>query len=69
MTGHKAKKLVAEKEPSSGRSWGRRRVTAKPASSQTALSVQDLQVKLPKARVVYGTSLCLSEVATMAAAK
>jgi hypothetical protein len=57
MTGHKAKKLVAEKEASSGRSRGRRGASAKAASSQTALSVQDLQVKLPKARVVYGTSL------------
>jgi hypothetical protein len=56
MTGHKAKKLVAEKA-SSGRSWGRRGANAKPASSQTALSVQDLQAKLPKARVVYGTLL------------
>ena len=57
MTGHKAKKLMAEMEASSGRSRGRRRASAKPASSQTALSVQDLQVKLPTARVVYGTSL------------
>lgn len=43
-------------EAGKGRSRRRMGANAKPASSKTALSVQDLQAQLPKARVVYGMS-------------
>lgn len=46
-----AKKLVPEKEGAKNKRGGNK-------SSKTALSVQDLQVKLPKARVCYVSGAC-----------
>lgn len=45
--GHKAKKLVPEKEEGAGKPRG------KPKSTKTALCVDDIQQRLPKARVCY----------------
>lgn len=45
--GHKAKKLVPEKEEGAGKPPG------KPKSTKTALCVDDIQQRLPKARVCY----------------
>jgi hypothetical protein len=54
--GHKAKKLVPEKEEAGRKRWGAKSTNK---SSKTALSVQDLQQQLPKARVCYVSGACV----------
>jgi hypothetical protein len=57
-TGHKAKKLVPEKSDSKTR--------GKEKSSKTALSIAEIQDRLPNARVVYVSATGASSLENMA---